>query len=141
MQKALCLWLNSSFGVLSFFSRRVVTRSTFVGMKQPAWLSMPVLNVFDLSEGQRSALASSYDQLAEEALAPLAQLDTDPVRKKIDDALCAAFEWPSIAPIRQLLAREPGLSGRNIAPEPTRGRLDLPEARKNDEDRSAPTLL
>ena len=40
----------------------------------------------------------------------------DPVRIRIDDALCTVLELPSLAPVRALLAREPGLTGQKIGP-------------------------
>ncbi len=114
MQKTLVLWLNSSFCVLSFFSRRVTTEGAFVQMKQPAWESMPVLDVRSLTQEQLTTLANAYDAVASKSLAPLAQLDDDPVRISIDEALCTVLGLPSLAPVRALLAREPGLTGRKI---------------------------
>ena len=116
MQKALVLWLNSSLCVLAFFSRRVTTEGAFVQMKQPAWESMLVLDVRNLTKEQLTALANAYDEVASKSLAPLAQLDADPVRISIDEALCAVLGLPSLAPVRALLAREPGLTGRKIGP-------------------------
>jgi hypothetical protein len=112
--KALLLWLNSSLAILLFYSRRVVTEGAFVGMKKPAWSSMPVLNVKKLSAIQLSRLARLYDDLAEEELAPLSQLDGDSTRQRIDSALCAALGFPDLSPIRELLSREPGLSAQDI---------------------------
>ena len=114
MQKALVLWLNSSLCVLAFFSRRVTTEGAFVQMKQPAWGSMPVLDVQGLKQEQLTTLAHTYDEIASRSLSPLAQLDADPVRISIDDTLCTVLELPSLAPVRALLAREPGLTGRKI---------------------------
>ena len=116
MHKALVLWLNSSLSVLSFFSRRVTTEGAWMQMKQPAWESMLVLDVRRLRPAQLTALASAYDTVASQALAPLAQLDADPVRIGIDEALCTALGLPSLVPVRALLAREPGLTGRKIPP-------------------------
>ncbi|MDI9349065.1 MAG: N-6 DNA methylase [Candidatus Symbiobacter sp.] len=110
-EKALTLWLNSSFGVLSYYSHRVVTHLAWVQMKQPAWQAMPVLDVRALSEGQLTALAAAYDELCTEPLLPLAQLHFDVNRARIDDALCAALDLPSIKSIREMLGREPGLTG------------------------------
>lgn len=137
MQKALVLWLNSTFCVLSFFSRRVTTEGAFVQMKQPAWASMPVLNVLDLTEWQLSALASAYDKLAGQTLAPVSQLKDDAVRIDIDDAICTALSLPKIASVRELLAREPGLTAQEIAPKQVQG-----EAIKiEDEDDQEQTAL
>ena len=85
-------------------------------MKQPAWESMPVLDVRSLTQEHLTTLANAYDEVASKSLAPLAQLDADPVRISIDDALCTVLDLPSLAPVRALLAREPGLTGRKIGP-------------------------
>ena len=112
--KALLLWLNSTLSLLFYYGRRTVTRSAWMQMKQPAWGSMPVLDVRSLSQEQLTTLANVYDEVASKSLAPLAQLDTDPVRIRIDAALCTVLGLPSLAPVRALLAREPGLTGRKI---------------------------
>ena len=82
-------------------------------MKKPAWQSMPVLNVRNLSHAQSGALTATYDLLAKETFRPLAQLDSDSTRIQIDEALCKTLSLPSLAPIRELLIREPGLTGRD----------------------------
>lgn len=117
--KALLLFLNSSFGVALYFSRRVITEGPFVQMKKPAWMSTPVIDVSSLTDQQISMLASSYDELSTKSLCPIAQLDSDPIRGSIDDALCKALELPPITSVRELLAREPGLNGREIVPKHT----------------------
>jgi hypothetical protein len=115
-QKALLLWLNSSLSLLLFFGRRVITQGAWMQMKQPAWESMPVLDVRALSVKQLNALAKQYDVLSQKALASLAQLNNDPVRIKIDEAISHALGLPDLTPVRELLEREPGLSAKDIAP-------------------------
>ncbi|NMP23985.1 N-6 DNA methylase [Sulfobacillus harzensis] len=113
-QRALLLWLNSTPGLLLFYGHRVVTRGPWVQMKKPAWLDMPVLNVKALREDQLATLSAAYDQLAGQELKPLAQLDTDSTRQAIDEALCAALDLPDLQSLRELLAREPGLTGKPL---------------------------
>ncbi|MEZ4525320.1 MAG: hypothetical protein R2941_05300 [Desulfobacterales bacterium] len=67
------------------------------------------------------ACRETYDAVCEKELMPLARLDKDPVRAEIDAALSAAMGLPDLKPLRQLLAREPGLTGR--ACPKNRGRL------------------
>ena len=45
---------------------------------------------------------------------PLAQLNKDLTRERVDVALCEAFSLPILSSIGELLAREPGLSAVNI---------------------------
>jgi hypothetical protein len=113
-QKALLLWLNSSLSLLLVFGRRVVTQGAWTQMKQPAWESMPVLNVRALSSKQLTTLETHYDSLSREELQPLAQLKTDPIRCKVDAALSRALNIPDPVFIRELLEREPGLNAKDI---------------------------
>ncbi len=115
-QKGLTLWLNSSVSLLLVFGHRVITQGAWMQMKQPAWESMPVLDVRTLSPEQLAALETDYDALSCQELAPLAQLRTDPVRCNIDAAISRALSIPDLQPIRELLEREPGLTSKEIAP-------------------------
>ena len=85
-------------------------------MKKPAWSAMPVMDVRLLPEATLATLGKSYDELAKLQLAPIAQLDADKARQAIDAAICTALELPDLQPIRELLAREPGLSAERIGP-------------------------
>ncbi len=115
-EKALLLWLNSSLALLLYFGRRVVTRSAWMQMKQPAWESMPVLDVRRLSEPRIRRLAAHYDRLSNQKLDPLARLNSDPVRRAIDNAIAKAIRVPDFSHIRELLDREPGMNARDIVP-------------------------
>ena len=95
-RKTLLLWLNSTLSLLFYFGRRAVTRSAWMQMKKPAWESMPVLDVRSLTQEHLTRLANAYDEIASKSLAPLAQLDADPVRISIDDALCTVLGLPSL---------------------------------------------
>lgn len=113
-RKVLLLWLNSTLGLLFYFGRRAITRSAWMQMKKPAWEATPVLDVRRLDSKQLRALASTYDSLAKQTLQPLAQLDNDPTRIMIDAALCKALNLPALEPIRDLMVREPGLTGQEF---------------------------
>jgi len=65
-------------------------------MKQPAWQSMPVLDVRALSPRQLGAFVKCYDSLAAQDLKPLAQLKTDPVRAQIDRAISTILKLPDL---------------------------------------------
>jgi hypothetical protein len=85
-------------------------------MKQPGWQSMPVLDVRSLTDKQLSRLVATYDEVSGLELSPIAQLDVDLVRRKIDASLSEVLALPDLAPIRALLAREPGLNASEINP-------------------------
>lgn len=131
-RKALLLWINSTLSLLFYYGRRAITEGAWMQMKKPAWLSMLVLDVRTLDAEQLRHLSSAYDTLAQAPLAPLAQLDHDATRHKVDDALSQVLGLPSLAPIRELLAREPGLTAKEINPRLIQGALDLA-----DEDEEA----
>lgn len=111
-RKALLLWLNSTIGLLMYYGSRAITQGPWMQMKKPAWRSMPVLDVRRLDDGQLSSLSRAYDSVCRLTLRPLAQLDSDPHRLQIDQALCEALSLPSLGSIRELLVREPGLTGQ-----------------------------
>jgi hypothetical protein len=117
-RKALILWLNGSLSLLAFFGSRVATRSAWMQMKKPAWAAMPVLDVRALNDAQATSLAAAYDALCDRELQALAKLNVDPVRRAIDDALSAALGLPDLFPLREMLAREPGLTGKSTTHQP-----------------------
>lgn len=111
-RKALLLWLNSTLGLLMYYGSRAITQGPWMQMKKPAWCSMPVLDVGRLDPQQCSNLSKAYDSVSELTLRPLSHIDRDPHRLKIDEALCEALSLPSLDSIRELLVREPGLTGQ-----------------------------
>lgn len=122
-EKALLLWLNSTPALLTFLSHRVATRSAWMKVKKPQWAAMPVLDVRALSADAIERLAAHYDALCDKTLQALAKLDKDPVRQEIDEALADALGLPDMKPLRQLLAREPGLTGKPLSAKPEQGVL------------------
>ncbi|HOE18880.1 MAG TPA: hypothetical protein PLU95_08685 [Syntrophales bacterium] len=113
-EQALLLWLNCSLSILSFYGRRVITRSAWMQMKKPAWHNMPVLDVKSLSDEQLDDLSNAYDKLASQELQAIAMLSSDPVRAAIDEAICSALKLPDLKLIREYLSREPGLTGKSL---------------------------
>jgi len=115
-RKALLLWINSTLGIMSYYGRRAITEGAWMQMKKPAWSSMPVLDVRQLSKAKLATLAKVYEVFAKKELGPIAQLDADKVRQEIDAAICKVLGLPDLGTIRVLLSREPGLSAQDIAP-------------------------
>ena len=106
------LWLNSTPSLLIFLSHRVATRSAWMKIKKPQWIAMPVLDIRGLDKKTLSKLSAAYDALSGRELQALAELEGDSVRAGIDDVLSAALGLPDMAALRQLLAHEPGLTGK-----------------------------
>lgn len=134
-QKALLLWLNCSLSLLLVFGRRVVTQGAWMQVKQPAWESMPVLDIRALSANQLATLEADYNAFSCEGLESLAQLKTDPVRCNIDAAISRVLGIPDLQSIRELLEREPGLTSNEIAPRTILGDSEI-EPVEDIEDQS-----
>ncbi len=110
-EKALSLWLNSSLGLLLTFGHRQETRGAWIKFKKPVLKSMPVLDITTLSPNQRAALAAAFDELADSTVAPFREMAHDPTRAAIDEAIREALDLPDFSILRELLAREPIISG------------------------------
>ncbi|MCM2481829.1 N-6 DNA methylase [Burkholderia glumae] len=131
-EKALLLWLNSSLTLLMVFGRRVVTEGAWMQMKKPAWESMPVLDVCALTTEQTERLAQAFDLISVKQLDALSKLASDSVRAEIDDALSVTLGLPDLSNLRALLAREPGLTAKPIAPKQLQG--DMLSEEQNSQD-------
>ena len=111
---ALLLWLNSTLGILSVFGCRSITRSAFMAVNKPAWLKMPVIDVTRISQNKLKKISKFYGYVASKELEPISQLDIDGVRREIDEFLGSIFDLPDLSSLRELLAREPGISAKPI---------------------------
>lgn len=114
-RKALALWLNSTFPILLYYGRRPISEGVWMQMKKQAWSSVPARDVRSPSPQQFRITIKGFDVTAERRLAPLAQLDSNPAWYRIDDVFCEALDLPDTSAIRELLAREPGLSAQEIS--------------------------
>ena len=60
--KGLCLWLNTSWGILTVLASREETRGGWVSLKMSQWRLLPVLNIDQLPQDKLKSLAKVYDQ-------------------------------------------------------------------------------
>lgn len=60
-RKALCLWLNTTWGILSVLASRQDTRGGFIRLKMTHWRTLPVLDLDKLDDSTIQRLASLYD--------------------------------------------------------------------------------
>ena len=112
--KILALWLNSSPGLLALISSRTETEGAWVKFKKPHLKAMPVLDIRNLSDTQLTQLATAYDELCERELQPLPRMAEDEIRAAIDNALSEVLGLPDLAPLREMLAREPVVSMKRL---------------------------
>lgn len=108
IEKALCLWLNSTLGIMSFIAARVDTEGAWVKFKKPVLAEIHVLDPQALDPGALAAIASAFDHLATVPVASLPDIASDDARARIDLALAEIMGWrDDLAVVRQLLAAEP----------------------------------
>ncbi len=110
--KALCLYLNSTPGLLSLLGGRDNRVPSYPSFSLDTLRSLPVPNFAALGAAERDLLSSWFGWLQSETLQPFPKMHQDPVRQHIDDAVTQALgldpEW--IATIRRELAREPSVT-------------------------------
>ena len=78
--------------------------------------SMPAPNFVSLGEASREQLSAAFGELKDEVLLPFPQMDDDPVRRRLDDAVTDALgldpEW--VAQVRRALSEEPCVTNRRF---------------------------
>ena len=114
--KALCLYLNSTPGLLSLLGGRDNRKPSYPSFSLDTLRSLPVPNFAALGSAERGLLDGWFDWLENDTLLPLPRMHEDPVRRQIDEAVTQALgldpEW--VATIRRELAREPSVTDRSV---------------------------
>lgn len=112
IQKAWCVWLNSTLGVLSFLHRRGRTLN-YSDFMPNILKSMPCP---DPNTSDIDLMAAAYDELRLESLRPWNLMTECPVRINLDNAVADAIglDRHKIVEIRNKIVREPTVSGVNI---------------------------
>ena len=64
-----------------------------------------------LFKKQLISLAMVFDEIFSKQLLSLAQIDKNPIRKQIDTTLCEVLKLPDLSMLRDLMTKEPGLTG------------------------------
>ena len=124
--KALCLYLNSTPGLLSLLGARDNRKPSYPSFSMDTLRSLPVPDFRALEADKRDLLSNRFDSLGRETLQPLPQMHLDPARRQIDDAVVQALDFDAewVAAMRRELAREPSVTDRRHASAP----LSLPGA-------------
>lgn len=93
--KALALWLNTTWGVLSTLANRSETEGGWINLKMTHWRLQPVLDVVNLDEGLLIKLSRLFDNYAQSELRRLPEQfnpeDPDPIRRAIDEEFLEAL--------------------------------------------------
>lgn len=111
IQKAWCVWFNSTLGALGFLHRRS-RKLTYSDFMPNILRSMPCP---DPSASDISLLAATYDELRLTPLKPWNLMTECPVRSRLDNAVADAIgmDRHEVASIRAKIAQEPTVSGVN----------------------------
>ena len=95
--KALCLWLNTTWGVLTIMANRMDTHGGFIELNMSHWRMLPVLDIDKLNERQIELLSDVYNRFQDRNLRRIPDqyrtnngLDT--VRYDLDKAFLSVFE-------------------------------------------------
>jgi hypothetical protein len=112
MEKILCLWLNSTLGIITLMGERVETQGAWIEFKKPILENCRVLDVYSLDGRRLKPLLRCFDSVSKKDLMPIPALDKDDTRGEIDEALCSALGLPDLSDLREMLAHEPILSAK-----------------------------
>ena len=87
--KALCLWLNTTWGILAVLASREETRGAFISLNQSHWRLLPVLDIDRLAKNKVKALAQIYDEFKDKELARIPEQygskgEVDKLRVQLD---------------------------------------------------------
>ncbi len=112
--KALCLYLNSTPGLLSLLGERDNRVPSYPSFSLDTLRGLPVPNFAALPSAELELLDGWFDWLENDTLLPFPRMHEDPVRRQIDEAVTQALgldaEW--VATTRRELAREPSVTDR-----------------------------
>ena len=110
--KSLCLYLNSTPGLLTLLGVRDNRASAYPSFSLDTMRDLQVPNLGGLTEDRSAMMDRSFDRFRKMPLMPFPQMADDEFRRKIDDAVAQAVgldaEW--IGRVRRELAREPAVT-------------------------------
>ena len=116
-EKALCVYLNSSIGILAMLGDRSNRKPTYPNLSLDDLRKLTVPNIGALDSDAVSSLVAAYDRNAHRTLLPLPQMESDSVRRDLDDTVCAALGLDAelVSTVRRQLAAEPSVTGKRYA--------------------------
>ena len=116
-EKALCVFLNSSVGILSLLGDRTNKSPSYPNLSIDDLRKLTVPDFTATGESAIQTLATTYDSLANRTLLPLSRMDSCETRRALDTAICAALDIDpeTVQTIRRSLAAEPSVTGKRYA--------------------------
>jgi hypothetical protein len=116
-EKAICVYLNSSVGILAMLGNRSNRTPAYPQFSMDDMNKLVVPDFDVIGAAAMAELSAAYDAHAADILLPLPQMEADPVRRALDDAVCASpgLDVERVAAIRRSLAAEPSVTGKRYA--------------------------
>ena len=107
----MAVYLNSAVGVFAQLAVSVPRNLERPAMPLENMRSIPVPSP---APGWIAALSAVYGEVKDETLRRLRYLEDDPVRRRLDAAVCEAMGWDleEVAGMRAALAAEPSVTGK-----------------------------
>jgi hypothetical protein len=96
-EKLFCLWLNSSFALLSLLEKATITRGTWLRLEQFLLRQISIPDCEKLSPEQREEVEKMYNLFSREEWPPLVEQmkASDGPRARLDEALLSLLGFPS----------------------------------------------
>ena len=116
-EKALCVYLNSTIGILALLGNRSIRIPSYSQFSLDNLRNL-IVPGFDEKESESLRLLSeAYDSNLEASFLPLQQMDSCNTRRALDDAVCAALGLDAelVSTVRRQLAAEPSVTGKRYA--------------------------
>ena len=113
-EKSLCVYLNSTIGILAFLGNRSIRVPSYSQFSMDDLNRLAVPNFAVMEAESIQTLADAYDANAQSTLSPLPDIAACQTRAALDRAVCAALgvDEEVAATIRAQLAAEPAVTGR-----------------------------
>jgi len=80
--KTLCLWLNTTWGIITILASREETHGGFLSLKMSQWRLLPVLDIDNLSAEKVKALVSIFDSFKDKDLGRIPEQYRGPGRER-----------------------------------------------------------
>ena len=116
-EKALCVWLNSTLGLLGRWWVSNRQQKGRANLTVTTMGSIPVLDLRAISADQQQALAEVFDQFEHRAMLPANEAYRDEARQELDEAvLCGVLDLPTtildpLSTLRLQWCAEPSVHG------------------------------
>lgn len=117
LEKALCVYLNSTIGILALLGNRSNTTPAYPRFSLDDLRKLLVPDFFAIGSNAADALAKTFDAHAEDVLLPFPQMNECHVRRSLDDAIIAVLDLDEemIVTMRRSLASEPSITAKRYS--------------------------